>query len=73
MSEQEVKPAAADQLTPHGLNSYMGSFASSGGQQNGQNGGKKGLSKKQRASLKRHTRKVKQQYKKLMRMMRKKF
>jgi len=77
----EPQPAAADLLHagPDKLNSMMGSFsggenhAASGPTGHPQHGGKKGLSKKQRAAMKRHTRKVKQQYKKLMRMMRKKF
>ena len=77
MSEHasEVQPAPADLLrTGHDLKEMMGPFT--GGEQHlefKQHGGKKGRSKKQRSALKRHTRKVKQQYKKLMRMMRNKF
>jgi len=81
MTQHEVQPAAADLLFtgPDKLNAMMGSFASSGGQHDAsgptghpQHGGKKGRSKKQRAALKRHTRKVRQQYKKLMKLLRKK-
>ena len=77
MSDNEVQPATADllHLGQDNLKSMMGSFTVEGDGASHpvptHHGGKKGRSKKQRASLKRHTRKVRQQYKKLMRMMRK--